>query len=99
LIVNRAIVERFGKVTPMDEGRMLLALPPVVRRLVIDLILAGSWAACVAICYPLVQIATDHSPVLCFLESLAPGTLLYGAAVGYVLGAISRSEERKSRSR
>src|SRR5437763_17027596 len=81
----------------MDEDRMLMALPPRWRQLVVDLTLVGSWAACVAICFPLIQLATDHSAVVCFLEAVAPGTLLFWGAIAYVLSAINRANERRAK--
>jgi len=81
----------------MDEDRMLMALPPRWRQIVVDLTLTGSWAACVAICFPLVQLATDHGPALCFVEALPPGTLLFWGAIAYVLDAINRANERRAK--
>ena len=78
----------------MDEGRMLLALSPIWRRIVVDVILVGSWVACVAICYPLVQLATDHPPLISLLEAVAPGTLLYWIAVWYVLGWCAAADKK-----
>jgi hypothetical protein len=68
----------------MDERRLLLAMPPFWRGLIIDLTLGLSWAACVGICVPLMQLATDHPVAVCIVESLAPGTLLFWGAVAAV---------------
>jgi len=81
----------------MNEDRMLLALPPRWRQIVVDLTLVGCWAACVAICFPLVQLATDHNPLLCLVEAIPSGTLLFWGAIAYVLDAINRANERRAK--
>jgi len=74
-----------------------MALPPIWRQIVVDLTLAGSWAACVAICFPLVQLATDHSAAICLVEAIAPGTLIFWGAIASVLGMVRRGAERKAK--
>ena len=81
----------------MDEDRMLMALPPIWRQMVVDLTLIGSWATCVGICFPLIQLATDHGPVLCFVEAIPPGTLLFWGAIASVLDMVRRGAERRAR--
>jgi len=87
----------------MDERRLLLLLPPFWRALVIDLTLASSWVVCVWICCPLVQLATDHPLMLCVVESLAPGTLIFWGAFATAhqlcVSAEERIRKRKSTGR
>lgn len=75
-----------------------MALPPRWRTIIIDTILTVSWIACVAICCPIVQLASDRPMILCVVLSLAPGTLVFWGAVSAVQVWVAIAE-RKSGGR
>jgi hypothetical protein len=55
-----------------------------LRDLAADVTFVVSWAACVAICVPFINLLTDHSIVVCVIPSLPLGSLLFWGSVSAV---------------